>query len=57
MDIALYNITILDTGQSLTIAVKTLGPWNDEGLALIAEFERRINMITADSREALFLFQ
>jgi len=39
------------------VAVETLGPWNDEGLALIAEIARRTSRITADPREAFFLFQ
>jgi len=40
------------------VAVETLGPWNDEGLALIAEIgRRRATMITADPCEAFFLFQ
>jgi len=41
----------------LPVAVETLGPWNDEGLALIAEIGRRTSLITADPREAFFLFQ
>jgi len=39
------------------VAVETPGPWNDEGLALIAEIGRRTSLITADHREAFFLFQ
>jgi len=39
------------------VAVETLGPWNDEGLALIAEIGRSTSMITADPREDFFLFQ
>jgi len=39
------------------VAVETLGPWNDEGLVLIAEIGRRTSMNNGDPREAFFFFQ
>jgi len=41
----------------IIIGIESLGPWNDEGLALIAEIGRRTTMVTGDPREAFFLFQ
>jgi len=39
------------------VTIETLWPLNNEGLTLIAEIERRTITITADSRQAFFLFE
>jgi len=52
-----YSALLFSLQIFVPVAVETLGPWNDEGLALIAEIGRRTSMITADPREDLFLFQ
>jgi len=48
---------VTSTQIFVPLAVETLGPWNDEGLAMIAEIGRRTSMITANPRDAFFLFQ
>jgi hypothetical protein len=39
------------------LAVETMGPINNEGLAFVSEIGRRLSKISGDSREAGFLFQ
>ena len=39
------------------VAVETIGVWNNEAMAFIAEFGRRITETTGDIKETVYLYQ
>ena len=38
-------------------AIETAGTWNQMAVELVQEIDRRITLVTEDSRETVFLFQ
>jgi len=49
--------TLTSSHIFMPTAVETLGAWEGESLNFIRELERRISMVTGDSRETKFLLQ
>ena len=50
-------ISLTNTHHFVALAVKTMGPWNTEGLNLIKELGRRITEATGDPHETAYLLQ
>ena len=49
--------TLLERHDFIPLALETLGPINERGLALIADLGRHLTQVTDDMRETTFLFQ